>query len=342
MLRKFGLLIGMMLCLGGVSSAQTPLFDFQKIADGVYAALARPQYKLNCNAAVIVNEDGVLIVDSHSKPSAARALINQLKTITHKPVRYVVNSHFHWDHAQGNQAYPAAFPKDVTIISSEATRENIINKGIPSVRQQLDQMPAEIADLRKRIAAEGNSAAATKLKSDLSQAESYLAELRTMQVTLPEMTFDKSLILHKKTRDLFILFLGRGHTSGDAVVYLPAEKVVATGDLLHGWMPFMADGFPPEWVATLDRLSKLSFDHIIGGHGDVKPKSHLTFFRNYLADLIEETRKARQRGETLQQAQKSVAAALASGYEGGMAGRFNESIGANVEKVYKDLEAKLY
>ena len=100
-----------------------------------------------------------------------------------------------------------------------------------------------------------------------------------------------------------LLFLGRGHTSGDVVAYLPKQRVVATGDLLHGWMPFMGDSYPPEWVATLDALDKLEFDHIIGGHGTVKPKAHLRFFRNYLADLDRRSAaRARERGETLDQA----------------------------------------
>jgi glyoxylase-like metal-dependent hydrolase (beta-lactamase superfamily II) len=118
--------------------------------------------------------------------------------------------------------------------------------------------------------------------------------------------------------------------------------VVATGDLLHGWMPFMGDSFPPEWVATLDALDKLDFEHIIGGHGGVKPKAHLRFFRNYLADLVEAVRAARGRGETLEQAKASVAAALKPRYDEGMGGRFDGAVGANVEKVYGDLEAKRY
>ena len=139
-----------------------------------------------------------------------------------------------------------------------------------------------------------------------------------------------------------MLFLGRGHTSGDVVAYLPKQRVVATGDLLHAWMPFMGDGYPPEWVATLDALDKLDFDHIIGGHGPVKPKSHLRFFRNYLADLIDAVRGARGRGQTLEQAKTTVAAELRPKYEAGMDGRFAGSVGANIEKVYKDLEAKRY
>ena len=177
---------------------------------------------------------------------------------------------------------------------------------------------------------------------DLRQQEEYLAEIRSLELTLPDLTFDKSMILHRPDRDIFLLFLGRGHTSGDVVAYLPKQRVVATGDLLHGWMPFMGDSYPPEWVATLDALDKLEFDHIIGGHGSVKPKSHLRFFRNYLADLIEAVRGARGRGETLDQAKASVAAALKPKYDAGMGGRFAGSVGANVEKVYKDLEAKLY
>jgi glyoxylase-like metal-dependent hydrolase (beta-lactamase superfamily II) len=126
------------------------------------------------------------------------------------------------------------------------------------------------------------------------------------------------------------------------VVWLPQERVVATGDLLHGWMPYMADSFPDEWVATLDALDKLEFDHIIGGHGTVKPRSHLKFFRNYIADLIAAVRAAKGRGETLDQAKASVAAALKPTYDAGMNGEFAGSVGANIEKVYADLEAKKY
>src|SRR5881392_419624 len=83
---------------------------------GVYAAIAKPAYKVNCNAAIILFGDAVLVVDTHSKPSAARALIEQIKKLTDKPVRYVVNTHFHWDHYQGNEAYPSSWPAGVEII----------------------------------------------------------------------------------------------------------------------------------------------------------------------------------------------------------------------------------
>jgi glyoxylase-like metal-dependent hydrolase (beta-lactamase superfamily II) len=322
--------------------AQESLFEMKPVAEGVYAAIARPQYKVNSNAVIVINDDGVLVIDSHSKPSSARALIAEVRKLTDKPVRYVVNTHFHFDHTQGNQAYPTAFPKEVTIISSETTRQLLSSQGIPSVRQQLEQMPAEITALQERLASEKDVAVKAKLEDDLRQAREYMGELRQMEIRLPDLTFDKSLILHKKNRDIFILFLGRGHTAGDTVVYLPRERVVATGDLLHAFMPTLRDAYPQEWIETLDQVSKLDFDTLIGGHGDVRPKSHLTFFRNYLADLIEQTRASLKRGETLEQAKKSVAAALAPRYESGMAGRFAGSVGANIEKVYADLQGGKY
>ena len=73
----------------------TELFDMTPVADGVYAAVAAPACKVNSNAAIIVNEDGVVVVDSHSKPSAARLLVEQIKSITSKPLRHVINTHFH-------------------------------------------------------------------------------------------------------------------------------------------------------------------------------------------------------------------------------------------------------
>lgn len=339
---RHGFLLAATLVLCSGTAGAQDLFDLPKVADGVYAAIARPRTPINCNAAVVVYDEGVLVMDTHSRPSSARALIQQIRTVTDKPVRYAVNSHFHWDHAQGNHAYPVAFPKQVAIVASEATRENLLKLGMQRVKDQIESGPRQVDDLKQRIAAEKDAASRAKLREDLLQQEEYLTEIRSLELALPDLTFDKSLILHRPDRDIVLLFLGRGHTSGDVVAYLPKQRVVATGDLLHGWMPFMGDSFPPEWVATLDALDKLDFDHIIGGHGPVKPKAHLRFFRNYLADLIEEVRRARGRGETLDQARSSAAAALKPKYETGMEGRFAGSVGANIEKVYKDLEAKLY
>src|ERR1700720_2226178 len=209
MKRLFAALAAVILSAIATTAAHAEdLFDIKPIADGVYAAVAKPAYKVNCNAAIIMLGDSVLVVDTHSKPSAARALIEQIKKLTDKPVRYVVNTHFHWDHYQGNQAYPSSWPAGVEIISSEATRLNIEQRGIPRVKHEIATMPQEIEKLKTDLAAANEPKQKDELRRNLSQAEDYFAELKSMQVTLPTLTFDHSLILRRKSRTVEMFWLG--------------------------------------------------------------------------------------------------------------------------------------
>src|SRR6185503_7573216 len=134
------------------STARSELFELKPVADGVYAAIAAPRYKVNSNAAVILTNDGVVVVDSHSKPSAAQALYRDIQGITKQPIRKVINTHFHWDHWQGNQAYAATSP-NLEIITSERTKDNLTKPdagvgGISFVEKQLAAVPKEIEQLK--------------------------------------------------------------------------------------------------------------------------------------------------------------------------------------------------
>src|SRR5262249_7154290 len=127
-------------------------FDFQKVADGVWAAVASPAYKVNCNTAIIENDDGLMVVDTHSKPSAARVIVERLRQMSTKPVRYVVNTHFHWDHWHGNEVYPQAYP-DAEIVTNTITREAMVKKGLKRIQDHVRQVPAEIKKLESDIQA---------------------------------------------------------------------------------------------------------------------------------------------------------------------------------------------
>src|SRR5260221_8723785 len=148
-MRKALVLAAALLFTLGAASAED-LFDLQRVADGVYAALAKPRTPINCNAAVVVYDEGVLVVDTHSRPSSAAALMAQIRSVTDKPVRYAVNTHFHWDHAQGNHAYPVAFPRQVSIVASEATRDNLISMGMQRVKDQLEARPRQDETMKNR------------------------------------------------------------------------------------------------------------------------------------------------------------------------------------------------
>ena len=328
--------LAVLLFLSANHTAAEDLFDIKPIADGVYAAIAKPAYKVNCNAAIILLGDSVLVVDTHSKPSAARALIEQIKKITDKPVHYVVNTHFHWDHYQGNEAYPSSWPAGVEIISSEATRANIEQRGIPRVKHEIVTMPAEIEKLKAELAKTSDPKQKDEIQKNLQQAEAYLAELKSMQVTLPTMTFDRSLILHRKARTVEIFWLGNAHTNGDIWVYLPKEKVLVTGDALHGWTPFMGDSYPYDWIQTLDAAEKLDFDQVLGGHGDVmQGKQKFELWKQYFRDLLDETAQSYSAGASLEDAQKQVSKLLIAKYADKFDPGFPKSVIANVTKAYQ-------
>src|SRR5690349_16870759 len=146
-------------------------FEIRKVADGVWAAVAAPAYKVNCNTANIEGEDGVMVDDTHSKPSAARVIVEQLRELTARPVRYVVNTHFHWDHWHGNEVYPSAYPS-AEIVTNQITREAMVKKGLKRIQDHVRTVPAEIATLRAAVAAAPTSAQREKLQGDLRLARS--------------------------------------------------------------------------------------------------------------------------------------------------------------------------
>lgn len=289
-------------------------FEVKKVADGVWVAVAAPAYKVNCNTAIIEDADGVMVVDTHSKPSAARVIVQRLRELTRKPVRYVVNTHFHWDHWHGNEVYPAAYP-GAEIVSNQVTREAMVRRGLKRIQDHVRTVPAEIATLRAEAASAPTADRRARLEADLRLAEAYLAEVKALKPALPTIAFERTMTLYRGDREIQLLHLGRAHTEGDLFVYLPREKVVVTGDAVIGWTPYMGDGYPEDWVGTLDRLAQLDFTHIIMGHGDVAGRDWLRTFRAYVHDMVEAVREEVAAGATLEEVKQRVTARLAPVHE---------------------------
>jgi glyoxylase-like metal-dependent hydrolase (beta-lactamase superfamily II) len=213
---------------------------------------------------------------------------------------------------------------------------NIEQRGIPRVKHEIATMPGEIEKLKTDLAKATDPKEKEELQSNLSQAEDYLAELKSMQVVLPTLTFDHSLILRRKSRTVEMFWLGNAHTNGDVFVYLPKEKVLVTGDALHGWTPFMGDSYPFEWITTLDNAEKLDFDQVLGGHGDVMHgKEKFELWKQYFRDLLAETGQAYASGASLQEAQKQVAKILVPRYAAKFDPAFPQSLTANITKAYQ-------
>lgn len=343
----------------GVPGAATDLFDVQKVADGVYFAFARPQAVGNCNAVIFVNAADVLVADSHSKPSAAAGLIAQIrKEVTTKPVRYLVDTHFHWDHAQGNGGYREAFGKDLQIIASAKTKELEQEFLLPRLRASLDphghpfssqpHIPVLIDAARQQLSAARSEEEKGRLRERIRQLEAFQREMQNFQPVYPTVTFNDKHIIKDKAHDLHVEFHGRAHTAGDVVVYCPQKKVVATGDMVIGTLPFMGDSYPEEWPKTIDGVAKLDFDRVCGGHGAVaQGKQRMMSQRNYIAELTERVQNGKRAGMPLADIQKSVPlgsikAFAADGYgelmsAGRDASAVQAAVNANIEHIYNRL-----
>jgi glyoxylase-like metal-dependent hydrolase (beta-lactamase superfamily II) len=279
-------------------------FRFNQVKPGVYHAVGTGALAVVGNSSIIVNDNDVIVVDDHASPAAAAVLLDELKEITNKPVGTVINTHFHYDHAHGNQV----FGPTVDIIGHEFTREMLLgwkSTQMPLYRDYLAGIPRQIEDLKKRIAAESDATRKATLQTQLQVAENNLASQGELRPTPPNVTLKTQMTLYRGEREIQIRFLGRAHTAGDVVVYLPKEKVVITGDMLTAALSNMSDAFVNEWPATLDELKKLDFDTVLPGHGDAfTDKAKIDYFQAYLRDVWTEVSRLKRQGVPAEDAAK--------------------------------------
>jgi len=281
---------------------------FEKVVDGIYYATASGTMTVGSNSPVIVNDDEAMVIDSEITPAAARALVADLKAVTNKPVGYIVDSHYHYDHAFGNQVFAPAIP----VIGHDNTRRRLVGE-FGNVLEQytylnsVQPVPARLESLKQRIAEEKDPQQKAALERQAANSRTYLEQVKEIKVTPPNLTIDRKMTLFRGSREIQILYLGRGHTDTDVVVLLPKERIVCTGDLMESQISYMGDSFPDEWIATLDRLKALDFDTVMPGHGVVfKGKSKIDAFQKYLRDVINQVNASRKQGLSAEEAAKRV------------------------------------
>ena len=326
--RKIAFALGLCAGLAGSAQAQSapyPVvqgknYKFQKIADGVYYATAEYHGTefpfgsnpfFGANLVVVVNKDDVLIVDTGTSPAAARAFVADIKLLTDKPVRYVVNTHWHYDHTDGN----SIFGPEVQIIAHAYVRHAIETFDIlhnEPFKSSTRNAPQAMIDRFKKQVAEAKdpaqkAAAQKKLADTEAATKDFVRDIKEIKPTPPNVTYTDKLILHRGTREIDLLFLGRGHTGGDTVVFLPKERIVATGDLMESRIAFMGSAFFDEWLKTLDALKRLDFAVDLPGHGaPFTDKKLITAFQFYLTDVLAQVAKLRAQGVSADDAAKRV------------------------------------
>jgi len=305
--------------------------DFQlvKVADGVYAAIAKPGGLASGNAGFVIGDDGVLIFDTFFTPAAIEELIGEIQSLTKLPIKYAVNSHYHLDHTGGNQVLVA---RGVPIIAHD-------NVMIWQTTKNRRFLPAP-EELQKRKADAAKQLAETPedQKDKRAQLERQIRRLDAMmaiKLTNPTKTFGAGTMRLKLGKREVILATLPGHTGGDVFAYVPDANVVFTGDL--GWsktLPNLVDATVNDWIPTLDKiLGQYSNAKYIPGHGNVADAADIRDFRDYLADLRARVTKGLADGLTVDQAREQLK--LPEKYQG-LA--FQNFAAPNVEDMYKELK----
>ena len=296
----------------GAAGGESRTHNFEEVSPGVFFATGKGPVTVGSNAMVVVNEDDVLVVDSHITPNAARELIASVGTLTDKPIHYLVNTHFHFDHTHGNQS----FPEGVEIIGHEYSRQrlmgDVLSEPTYAVISGEEYQKNQIAALEKQVA-EAADEQKELLEEQLGALLRHTKALGEVVPTPPNTTLVRKLTLHRGAREIQIHHLGPGHTGGDVVVFLPSEKVVFTGDLLPANAPYLGDSFPQDFVETLEKLKGLDFETILPGHGPViRDRGHVDFTQEYLRKYWETVKAAHAKGLSIDEAVETVDLA---GYE---------------------------
>ena len=282
-----------------------------ELAAGVF--LAEGNFS-GANATIIIGDSDVLIVDSHSTPAAARALIADVRQLTDHPIRYVVNTHWHVDHQAGNPAYQAAFQDGVTFISHHLTREDIPTLGMGQFHDTLPYLRSPITAAEQQLASGVDDHGSPLSQAQREQIEAFvedqkaflaLAESGDFQfTTLPDLTFERSIVLHSDHRTIQILYFFKGHTRGDVVVYLPAEKILVAGDLLTQPILWTWSSYPRDYIKTLNAIDQLDIDQIVMGHGPaLNGKHYLQLAIDALTSVVAHVDQAINDGISLEQTQ---------------------------------------
>jgi glyoxylase-like metal-dependent hydrolase (beta-lactamase superfamily II) len=230
------------------------------------------------NVGIIVGDDGVLVVDTGMGPANAAIVLDEVRKITDKPVRYLVSTHFHPEHNFGAQA----FPEETVIIYATAQHQDLINKG----RRYLDWFVEMFGDDVRGL-------------------------LEPVELIAPDITFASKAEINLGGLRVELLHFGKpAHTNGDTLVYLPAAKILFAGGLVPvRFFPILpdADSSGRGWIESLEAMEQLEIDTVVPGHGEPSDRRQIQAVRAYLSSLESRVAQLRAENQSLEQIQAALA-----------------------------------
>ena len=256
--------------------------SFDKLSDNAYAYTAEG----DPNTGIIIGDDGVMVIDTQATPVMAQDVIRRIREVTDKPIKYVLLSHYHAVRVLGASAYGAE-----QIIASHDTYDLIVERGEADMKSEIGRFPR------------------------LFRAVESIPGL-----TWPTIAFKGEMTLWIGKLEVRILQVGRGHSKGDTIAWLPSQKVLFAGDLVeYGATPYCGDAYYKDWPTTLDQLAAFNAEKLVPGRGAAlqsaaQVREGIEGTRAFVSDLFAEVQKGAAAGKDLRTVYQDTYAALKPKY----------------------------
>jgi len=262
---------------------QSDHFTYYKLANGVWAAIVKPSGLAASNSGIIDLGDQTLIFDTTFSPASAMELRTLAESLTGRTVTYVLNSHWHQDHVFGN----AVFSLETEIYSTVRTSELIAEK-IPNIMDEFkEHWPAQKKKWAEIAKNAKDEAERIDYEEGVQFAQSIIDTFPQLELRLPDKTITDRLEFKGTKRTAVFITFGGGHTASDAILWLPVERVIFTGDLLVARNhPDLTHGNSHQWLEILAKIKALDPVTLIPGHGGIASLEDIDLIERYINELM--------------------------------------------------------
>lgn len=276
------------------------VFEFEELAPGVWAGVRPdgPRFPVMGNTLFVISDAGVVVYDGGGMPTMSEQLIEKIRSLTDLPVTHVVTSHWHGDHNFGVFRFGEEFD-NVQFIAHEFTAEVMNSSRINYIDREMGFVEQNFEEFNKivetGIDSQGNEHSELDragYRDIIENRKQIDYEFLRAKVTPPNVTFSDKYVIESGSRKIELLFLGHANTEGDIVMWLPEEKIVATGDIVVLPSPYAFNVPPRAWSQTLRNVNALGYEVLVPGHGELQRDTAYVDLIIEASDSIAEQRDA--------------------------------------------------